>query len=80
MELDDLPHQRKPQAHAAVFPAAGLVHPEKGLENAPLKVFRDAPARVGHPDQQFFRLRRHGKAHGAAGAVILDGVLRQVEQ
>ena len=55
------PHQRKPQAHAAVFPAAGLVHPEEGLKNAPLKAFRDAGAGVGHPDQQLFGFRRDGK-------------------
>ena len=56
MEIGDLPHQREPQPRAAVLPAAGLVHSEKGLEDAPLILLRDAAAGVGDADQELFRL------------------------
>ena len=79
MEIGDLPHQRKSQPHAAVLPAAGLVHPEEGLENTALILLRDAAAGVGNADQDFFRLLCDVDPHRAARAVVLDGVLRQVE-
>ena len=79
MEIGDLPHQRKSQPHAAVLPAAGLIHPEEGLEDAPLKFLRNAAAGVGNADQEFFRLLCDVDPHRAARAVVLDGVLRQVE-
>ena len=47
MEVGDLPHQRKPQPRTAVLAAAGLVHPEEGLENTALILLRDAAAHPG---------------------------------
>ena len=56
VEAHDLPYQREPQSRAAVLPAAGLVHPEEGLEDALLILLRDAAAGVGNADQELFRL------------------------
>ena len=50
VEIGDLPHQRKPQPHPAVGPTAGLVHPEEGVENTPMKFRRDAVSGIGNPD------------------------------
>ena len=46
VELGNLPHQREAQPRTAVLPAAGLIHPEEGLEDAALKFLRDAAAGV----------------------------------
>ena len=56
MEIGDLPHQREPQPRAAVLAAAGLVHPEEGLEDALLILLRNAAAGVGNANQELFRL------------------------
>ena len=58
MEIGDLPHQREPQPRAAVLPAAGLVHPEEGLEDAPAVLLRDAAAGIGDADNELLRLQR----------------------
>ena len=42
VEIGDLPHQRKSQSRAAVLAAEGLVHAEKGPEDALPKLLRDA--------------------------------------
>ena len=42
VEIGDLPHQREPQPRTAVLAAAGLIHPEKGLEDALLILLRNA--------------------------------------
>ena len=79
MEIGDLPYQRKPQPYAAVLPAAGLIHPEEGLEDAPPILLRNAVASVGNADQELFRLLRDADPHRAARPVVLDSILRQVE-
>ena len=38
VQYGDFPHKGKPKPHAAHLPAAGLIHPEEGLEDT-------APAR-----------------------------------
>ena len=80
MEIGDLPHQRKPQSRAAVLAAAGLIHPEKGLEDALLILLRNAAAGIGNANQEFFRFLRDTDPHRAAGTVVFDGVLRQVKE
>ncbi len=42
----DLPHKGKAKPHAAHLPAAGLIHPEKGLEDALPAVCGDARAGI----------------------------------
>ena len=79
MELGDLPHQREPQPRAAVFAAAGFVHPEEWLEDTALTLLRDAAAGVGDAEQELLRLLSDRNPHRAARPVVLDGVLRQVE-
>ena len=49
MQRRNLPHQRKPQSHAAVFPAAGLLHPEERLKDAFPVLLRYASAGIRHP-------------------------------
>ena len=44
-----------------------------------LILLRDAAAVVGDADQELFRLLCDGNPHRAARSVVLDGVLRQVE-
>ena len=79
MEVGDLPYQREPQSRTAVLAAAGLIHPEKGLEDALLILLRNASAGIGNANQEFFRFLCDTDPHRAAGPVILDSILRQVE-
>ena len=58
MEIGDLPDQGESEPCASVFPAAGLIHPEEGMEDALLIFFRDAAAGVRNTDQELFRLLR----------------------
>lgn len=53
MEVGDLPYQREPQSRTAVLAAAGLIHPEKGLEDALLILLRNAAAGIGNANQEF---------------------------
>ena len=80
MQTGNFPHQRKPETHAAVFTAAGFVHAEEGLEDAPPEFLRDAAAGIRYADVQHFVLLCHGNAHRPIGAVVLDGVFRQIEK
>ena len=52
---------------------------EEGLENTALIHLRDAAAGVGDAEQELFRLLSDRNPHRAARPVVLDGVLRQVE-
>ena len=79
MEIGDLPHQRKSQSSAAVLAAAGLVYPEEGLEDTALIHLRDAAAGVGNANDALFLPLRKLDPHRAAEAVVLDSILRQVE-
>ena len=79
MEIGDLPHQREPQPRTAVLAAAGLIHTEKGLEDALLILLRNAAAGIGNANQEFFRFLCDTDPHRAAGAVVLNGVLCQVK-
>ena len=80
VESGDLPHQREPQPHTAVFAAAGLVHPEEGLEDTALILLRDAAAGVGNANDALFLPLCKLDPHRAAWAVVFDGVLRQVKE
>ena len=80
MEIGDLPHQRKPQSRAAVLAAAGFVYPEEGMKNALLILLRNAAAGVGNANDALFLPMLKLDLHRAAGAVVFDGVLRQVEE
>ena len=51
MEICDLPHQREPQPRTAVLAAAGLIHTEKGLEDALLILLRNATAGIRNANQ-----------------------------
>ena len=79
MEFGDLPHQREPQPCATVLAAAGLVHPEEGLEDTALMLLRDAAASIRHAKQELFRLLCDRNPYRAARPVVLDSILRQVE-
>ena len=79
MEVGDLPYQREPQSCATVFPAARLVHPEEGLEDTALIHLRDAAAGVGDAEQELFQLLSYRNLHRAARPVVLDSILRQIE-
>ena len=46
VQYGDLPHKGKAKPHAAHLPAAGLIHPEKGLEDALPAVCGDARAGI----------------------------------
>ena len=50
--------KESPSPDAAVLPAAGFIHPEEGLKDAPLIFLRNAAAGVGDADQKLFRLLR----------------------
>ena len=79
MEFGDLPHQREPQPCATVLAAAGLVHPEEGLEDTALMLLRDAAASIRHAEQELFRLLCDRNPYRAARPVVLDSILRQIE-
>ena len=79
VEIGDLPHQRKSQSRAAVLAAAGLVYPEEGLEDTVLILLRDAAAGVGDAEQELFQLLSDRNPYRAARPVVLDSILRQVE-
>ena len=78
MEIGDFPHQREPQPRTAVLAAAGLIHTEKGLEDALLILLRNATAGIGNANQEFFRFLYDADPHRAAGAVVLDGVIAEI--
>ena len=80
MEIGDLPHQRKSQSRAAVLAAAGLVYPEEGLEDTALILLRNAAAGVGNANDALFLPLCKLDPHRAAGTVVFDSVLRQVEE
>ena len=80
MQVCDLPYQGKSQPCSAILPAAGLVYPEKGLEDAALKFLRDAPPGVGNAKKKLLVSLRYQNPHQAAGAVVLDGVFRQIKE
>ena len=63
----------------AVLPAAGLVHAEEWLEDALLILLRDAAAGVGDAEQELFQLLSDRNPYRAARPVVLDSILRQVE-
>ena len=79
MQHGDLPHKGKPKPHAAHLPAAGLIHPEKGLEDALPAVCGDARAGICNAQHSGLLFLPQGDVHRAAGAVILDAVFHQIE-
>ena len=79
MQYGDLPHKGKPKPHAAHLPAAGLIHPEKGLENTLPAVCGDARAGICNAQHSGLLFLPQGDAHCPAGAVILDAVFHQIE-
>ena len=80
MEVCDFPYQRKPQPCTAVFPAAGFVYPEKGLEDTPLKLCRDTTAGVCHINVDIRILPGYTNPDGTVRAVVLDGIFCQVKE
>ena len=79
MQYGDLPHKGKPKPHAAHLPAAGLIHPEKGLEDALPAVCGDTRAGICNAQYSGLLFLLQGDAHRTAGAVILDAVFHQIE-
>ena len=79
MQHGDLPHKGKAKPHAAHLPAAGLIHPEKGLEDTLPAVRRDARAGIRNAQHGGLLFLPQGNVHRAAGAVILDTVFHQIE-
>ena len=79
MQHGDLPHKGKAKPNAAHLPAAGFIHPEKGLEDAVPTVCRDARAGIRNAQYSGLLFLLQGDAHRTAGAVILDAVFHQIE-
>ena len=79
MQHGDLPHKGKAKPNAAHLPAAGLIHPEKGLENAVPAVCGDARAGICNVQHGSLLFLPQGDAHCPAGTVLLDAVFHQIE-
>ena len=80
MERGDLPDERKPQAHAAICPAARFVDAKEGLEDARLVLLGNAQPLVAHAQQHAVVLVVGADLHGRAGCAVANGVFGQVEQ
>ena len=79
MQYGDLPHKGKAKPYAAYLPAAGFIHPEKGLEDALPAVCGDAGAGICNAQHSSLIFLPQGDTHRAAGAVIFDAIFHQIE-
>ena len=78
MELRDGPHQCQTKSGTAQLSGAGIIHPEKGLENPLAERFRDAGSLVGNHDLEPFPIPVARDVYNAAGRAVLDGIFHQI--
>ena len=78
MELRDGPHQCQSKSGTAQLSGAGIIHPEKGLENPLAERFRDAGSLVGNHDLEPFPIPVARDVYNAAGRAVLDGIFHQI--
>lgn len=71
MELRDGPHQCQSKSGTAQLSGAGIIHPEKGLENPLAERFRDAGSLVGNHDLEPFPIPVARDVYNAAGGLYL---------
>lgn len=80
MQSCNLPDEGETETHTAIVPAAGLIHPEKRLKNALLKLRRYAFAAVSHANVDFFFHRDNGDKNAPIGAIVFDGIFAEIEE